>query len=138
MRFGVMFQLIYVSDFAMALDENDLQDILISARAINSEQGISGKLITVSRHFFQVIEGDEAKVNQLYAKIKQDTRHENVRLVMTKSTGVREFGDWSMGFSNLLESQQAQDAAFILSDFAKRESFSPEHHSGIGLLLKQV
>jgi hypothetical protein len=133
-----MFQLIYVSDFASALDGNDLQDILTTARTKNRELGISGKLIKVSPHFFQAIEGDETTVKKLYNKIKQDPRHQNVRLIMSKHSRTREYGDWSMGFSSLLESQQVHDAAFILRDFAKRASFSQEHHKGIGLLLKQV
>ena len=133
-----MFQLIYVSDFAKSLDGNDLQEILNTARTNNTKLGVSGKLIKVSHHFFQVIEGDEATVRSLYSEIKQDPRHENVRLITSKHSSTREFGDWSMGFSSLLESQHEYDTAFILSEFAKRDSFSRAHHQGIGLLLKQV
>ena len=133
-----MYQLIYVSDFAKALNEQDMQSILLSARLCNEDMGISGKLVAVAGHFFQIIEGDEEHVCVVFDKNKRDWRHTNVRIVMTKDTSIREFGDWSMGFSLLLEAQQKGDAATILTNFAQRDIFAREHQQGIHMLLKQV
>ncbi|WP_158770653.1 BLUF domain-containing protein [Paraglaciecola sp. L1A13] len=133
-----MYQLIYVSDFAKTLDEQDMQNILSNARQCNEASGISGKLVAVTGHFYQIIEGEKEHVCAVFEKIQRDWRHTNVRIVTTKDTSVREFGDWSMGFSLLLEAQQKGDAATILTNFAQRDIFAREHQQGIHMLLKQV
>jgi hypothetical protein len=133
-----MYQLIYVSDFAKALNEQDMQDILFRARQCNEDMGISGKLVAVAGHFFQIIEGDEEHVSVVFEKIKRDRRHQNIRIVASRNTNYREFGDWTMGFSQLLDAQQKGDVATILTNFAQRETFESEHHQGIHMLLKQV
>lgn len=61
-------------------DEAGLAAILQQARMGNAERGISGALMLYDGWFAQVLEGPQAAVEALYAKIKQDARHATVRL----------------------------------------------------------
>jgi hypothetical protein len=49
----------------------------------------------------QLLEGPEPAVRTLLGKIKADSRHRGIRVLMEEETDKREFHDWSMGFTNL-------------------------------------
>jgi len=51
--------------------------------------------------FFQVLEGEEATLLELFAIIATDPRHRNVTKIIQEPIARRVFGDWTMGFSAL-------------------------------------
>jgi hypothetical protein len=59
-------------------------------------------------NFMQVLEGEEAVIRALHAKIDADPRHEGVLTVMQGYQESRQFQDWSMGFANLEDPEVAK------------------------------
>lgn len=47
----------------------------------------------------QFLEGPEAPIRALYARIERDPRHTAVALLADGSATAREFPDWAMGFA---------------------------------------
>ncbi len=77
-------------------DQAGLAAILKQARSANAELGITGALMLYDDWFAQVLEGPQAAVEALYARIKADTRHDGVRLNEAGPAQKRLFGKWAM------------------------------------------
>ena len=77
-------------------DEAGLAEILKQARSGNAERGITGALMLYDDWFAQVLEGPQAAVETLYAKIKRDPRHDTVRLYEAGIVSTRQFSKWAM------------------------------------------
>lgn len=92
--------LIYTSASAPTFDPAQLGTILRAARINNARRAITGMLLYIPGSFFQVLEGDEATLTQLFAIITSDSRHRNVTKIIHEPIARRDFGDWTMGFSS--------------------------------------
>ena len=92
-----MFQLVYVSSSVKPFSNEELLQLLAKARRNNEKLGISGMLLYKDGDFMQALEGDEAIVRSLSARIATDSRHKGVNTVMQGLCAEREFPDWSMG-----------------------------------------
>ena len=77
-------------------DEAALAAILKQSRSGNADKGITGALMLYDDWFAQVLEGPQAAVEALYARIKADARHDGVRLNEAGPTPKRLFGKWAM------------------------------------------
>ena len=95
------FQLAYESTATDAMTEDDLQDILRQARAKNDELDITGLLLHAQGQFFQVLEGPESAVRDLYATIRDDPRHKDVETLHATRVAERTFPEWKMALENL-------------------------------------
>lgn len=93
--------LIYCSAAIPALSPADLGAILEIARRKNSQLSVTGMLLYSSGSFFQVLEGDEATVMELFARIADDRRHTNATMIIREPIARRAFGDWTMGFAEI-------------------------------------
>lgn len=78
-----------------------LDDIAKKAETNNKRDGIVGVLILSEDQFLQVLEGPVRYVNQLYRKIVNDSRHEEVELVKYELITTPYFFDWSMRLIDL-------------------------------------
>jgi hypothetical protein len=107
--------LIYTSAAASVFDPSDLKTILQVARSKNSQRSVTGMLLYTSGSFFQVLEGDEATLTELFAIISSDPRHTNVTKIIDEPIAQRAFGDWTMGFSEVDPSELEEIEG--LSDF---------------------
>lgn len=90
-----MKQLIYHSQ-PFGFDEAMLRGILMQARRNNKRDGITGALICRHDMYLQLIEGPDAAIDTLYAKIVADDRHSDVRLADSADVDTRMFPDWDM------------------------------------------
>jgi Sensors of blue-light using FAD len=91
------YRLIYRSHSLLAEgDQAGLSDILKIARAKNAGLNVTGALMLYDDWFAQVLEGPQAVVEALYARIKSDTRHDGVRLNEAGPASRRLFGKWAM------------------------------------------
>ena len=96
---GPCFRLIYRSHSLLpdgGKDAAGLAAILKQARAGNAERGITGALMLYDDWFAQVLEGPQAAVETLFARIKQDPRHNSIRLYDAGTVPARLFGKWAM------------------------------------------
>ncbi|WP_374499424.1 BLUF domain-containing protein [Zoogloea sp.] len=94
-------QLIYVSSACRDLSENELYDILESSIRHNTQQGITGVLLYTNGSFMQVIEGEEAAIEETYSRICDDDRHKGIFLLSKEAIAKRDFPRWAMGFRRL-------------------------------------
>jgi Sensors of blue-light using FAD len=109
---GMVYQLVYGSAATRPFGEAELADMLQTARANNQRLGVSGMLLYYDRSFLQVLEGDRATVEGLYAKITRDLRHGNVMVFCRGEVPEREFGAWSMAFHAPSNAEIARHEAF--------------------------
>lgn len=93
--------LIYTSTIAPTFEAAQLSTVLQVARANNVRRAVTGMLLYISGSFFQVLEGDETTLIELFTAIASDTRHRNVTKIIHEPIAHRDFGDWTMGFSSL-------------------------------------
>lgn len=107
--------LMYTSAAAPGLDPSDLKAILQVSRSKNAERAVTGMLLYTSGSFFQVLEGDDATVTELFAIIVSDPRHTRVTKIIHEPIAQRAFGDWTMGFAEVAPSELASMEG--LSDF---------------------
>ncbi len=93
--------LIYCSTATRSFSNADLLGLLRVARERNRELGVTGMLLYENGGFFQVIEGEAATIDELYAMIESDPRHHRLIKIIHEPVARRAFADWTMGFSRI-------------------------------------
>lgn len=94
----LLVQLIYASSIATGFSEDDIAQIIESAKKNNLSRDITGLLCFNRKYFLQCLEGSRAKVNEIYHKILNDKRHHNIVLLEYQEISQRNFASWSMGY----------------------------------------
>ena len=97
----MLVRLVYASRAASAVTQDQLTTILRQSKAKNPAMGVTGVLCFSEGIFLQALEGGRSAVNQLYARIVADPRHQQVELLCYEEISERRFGSWSMGQVNL-------------------------------------
>ena len=88
--------LTYTSRARLDLTSQDLTDIHESARHFNALDGITGLLVFNGVHFLQIVEGAEAAIDSLLARLRLDDRHSALEVRDERAIEQRSFPDWSM------------------------------------------
>lgn len=96
-----LIQLIYVSSAIEELSDAQLDAILESSVRHNQPQAVTGMLLYSRGNFMQVLEGEEAAIDETYDRICQDPRHHNLFLLSREPIAEREFSTWNMAFRRL-------------------------------------
>ncbi|MFZ1767471.1 MAG: BLUF domain-containing protein, partial [Candidatus Nitrotoga sp.] len=92
-----MIRLTYASTANKEWSSDELLELLKQARTNNGAKNITGMLLYSKGTFFQVLEGEEAAVENLYRTIEKDPRHKNCTLIEKLNITERAFTYWSMG-----------------------------------------
>lgn len=92
---------IYASTATPAFRPEQIPELLDRSRSRNLASSITGTLLFIDGSFFQVLEGEAAKVDALYELIARDPRHDRVTQIIREPIPRRSFGEWSMGFASL-------------------------------------
>jgi hypothetical protein len=93
-----LIQLIYVSSDSRQLDSWDVAKLLESSVRHNTANDVTGMLLYYSGNFMQVLEGEEAAIDEVMSRISADDRHQDIMEISRKSISSRDFRGWSMGF----------------------------------------
>ncbi|MFX0547549.1 BLUF domain-containing protein [Roseovarius sp. S1116L3] len=94
------YQLAYVSHSRSPLDPTTLADILEVSQRNNARDEITGVLMYHDQLFFQVLEGEQAAVEDCYyRRICHDHRHSGLSLSWCEVVEGRTFPDWLMGYA---------------------------------------
>ena len=89
-------QLLYISNSTPETDQQRLDAIISKSRKNNPGRDITGLLIYADGIFIQVLEGERERVHQLFDKICDDVRHNDVDVIGEYSVEERLFSEWSM------------------------------------------
>ena len=94
----VVFRLIYRSRSRIPQDRQRiaLGEVFSQARSNNKEREITGALLISGNCFVQTLEGNEATVRRLFARIETDPRHQDVALMEAGGVDGRVFSRWAM------------------------------------------
>ena len=90
--------LAYASLSNVSARSPEMLDIARTCLARNPGLGITGALYFDGAQFYQVIEGEETSVRDLYARIRRDPRHRAVQTLWDGPIPHRRFGTWAMKF----------------------------------------
>ncbi|MCE2842954.1 MAG: BLUF domain-containing protein [Novosphingobium sp.] len=91
-----MVSLIYVSRATADLGPDELTALGEAAAAANAANGITGMLAYNGEHFMQLLEGQDAAVDALLARIVADSRHRDLVVIRRDERPARECPYWSM------------------------------------------
>ena len=91
-------QLVYVSNAKFGLENRDMGSILAASRRNNPAADLTGLLIYADGVFIQILEGPELAVGELYEKISEDTRHNDVVVISDQNRDDRTFTKWAMAY----------------------------------------
>ena len=96
-----LYHIIYHSLAAGGMGPVALADLLRQARAYNQAHRLTGLLLYAAdtQEFVQVLEGPQAEVRGLYARIAHDPRHKHAFVLHEGQEEARMFPDWRMGFA---------------------------------------
>jgi Sensors of blue-light using FAD. len=131
-----MFQLVYVSTAAWAMNENDLNIILDGARANNRKLGVTGLLLHIDQGFLQVLEGPREAVLKIFERIRRDLRHIGLRVLIQQEVEERLFEDWSMGFDRLSPTSPRTQGVFAVTQEAIENVLPPEKAKVLAVILR--
>ncbi|WP_404362644.1 BLUF domain-containing protein [Marinobacter sp.] len=94
-------RLIYYSYRVSGADSREIEDILTISLERNAKEGITGMLAYSEDFFMQLLEGTAGPVNDLYAGIMGDHRHNRLRLIEYGPAPQKRFTNWAMGVAKL-------------------------------------
>lgn len=110
-----IYHVLYRSQATHAPTEADLQALLEWSHTYNAAHDITGLLLYSDGRFVQLVEGPEATVRALYARIQQDTRHTQVVTLSDGPGPQRWFADWHMAFGHV-EAPELHQTLGIMED----------------------
>jgi hypothetical protein len=90
-------QLVYVSNREKNCTDEEIEKILASCKKNNPQLNITGILLYSDTKFIQLVEGEYKVINDLYNKIKTDSRHDQIRLISIGPIEKKAFPSWHMG-----------------------------------------
>jgi len=93
--------LVFISTAKKLMSDDELLDLLQSARLKNTENNITGMLLYSEGTFMQVLEGGKEDLRRVYNSIQADLRHRNIIVMVTGMLKDRIFSKWSMSFASV-------------------------------------
>jgi Sensors of blue-light using FAD len=97
--------IVYVSTAVMEMTAPAIEGLLVDARDLNLESGVTGVLLCSGGSFMQCIEGTEDAMAPTWDRIRSSRRHADIFQLMDEPVSHRAFGDWQMGFARSPESE---------------------------------
>jgi len=113
-----LYCLVYTSISNQKMSDDNLKELLRKSRLKNETLNITGMLLYLDPFFIQILEGEEAIVNESFNTIRQDSRHQKVKIIFKKPIEERIFPDWTMGFNKISDEKVEEVEGF--SDFLQR------------------
>ncbi|WP_298351194.1 BLUF domain-containing protein [uncultured Dokdonia sp.] len=130
-----MYTICYFSKVAPDLTDEEIQEIFDHTYHQNNEKGVCGILLHTMGNFFQVLEGDEAYLTDLYEnRIKTDPRHHSIFEVIHKEGSDPVFTSYSSQFLKVEDSEVLDD----IKAYVKKHAIVSSTSDKISRLLNTV
>lgn len=92
-------QVVYTSQASEPVSEAYCDEILQASRANNVRDGVTGFLLSLPNGtFVQTLEGPPEGVSGVLERIRDDTRHTSLTVILDHEIPARDFPDWRMGY----------------------------------------
>jgi hypothetical protein len=126
---------IYASAATQEFGAPQLAELLEKARSANEVAGLTGMLLHCDSDgsFFQVLEGEDAAIEDLLRKLRLDKRHSHLTTLVREPIAERSFKEWTMGFASV--SQEKLRRIPGLNDFFQRGATFAELDAGRAKML---
>ncbi len=121
-------RLLYFSRVNSDMDQ-DIDQILSSARKHNSSRNITGALWFDGDYFVQALEGGRHAVSETYHRIAADKRHSDIELASCEMVDSRLFHKWRMAY--FADTQENRD---LITKYSGHNQLMPEKMSARSLL----
>ncbi|MGJ7610235.1 MULTISPECIES: diguanylate phosphodiesterase [unclassified Variovorax] len=95
----------YASKATQAFEPRALAQLMQRASDANESRGLTGFLLYDDRHFFQLLEGPPAVVEETLQKIVADARHGEIVCILKEPLPARQFDEWSMSSMTLTRAE---------------------------------
>jgi hypothetical protein len=92
----MLIRLVYVSRLEPSMDQPRIDALIVAAAAFNKDNGITGVIAFEGLRVCQILEGEDAKIDQLFASIERDARHSAVIELDRSEIAEKHFEDWGM------------------------------------------
>lgn len=127
----------YVSSATHPLTAEELDRLLSLSRELNARDGVTGALLHHDGNFLQYIEGEEASVKAVYARICASPLHHGVVELLDEPLTSRRFEGWYMGFAQTPSSwMQAMSQARWVGAMRGLDAAAEDESPGVGLLMQ--
>ena len=130
--------LIYVSKAEENVDYEEILNILMHSWKYNHNSYISGMLLYDDRHFIQIIQGPILTIDKLFARIENDSRHTDIKLIGEELLHERDCSGWRIGF---YDGQEVADLFYDSLHIGHGEALydiTYEYAKSLLLILKDV
>jgi hypothetical protein len=97
----MLYMLAYASFAVREFSLDELEMMLKDFKVKNQRLGVTGLLVCERGIFCQFLEGEEAKVMELYGEIRADTRHRHPHVHLRMPIQERAFKDWAIAMKGL-------------------------------------
>ncbi|MGY2134494.1 BLUF domain-containing protein [Hymenobacter sp. HD11105] len=124
-----VYHVLYHSRATAPPSEAGLQALLTQSRRYNACHQLSGLLLYSAGRYVQVLEGAEADVQTVYARIQRDPRHEQVVTLSQGPQPQRRFADWSLRFGSLAPLVVEQVLPVIADPLAEPPVLDPDRQA---------
>lgn len=132
-----MYHIIYQSVAVAPPTRQDLRYLLWQSRINNVSRHITGLLLCSAGHYLQVLEGEQAEVEQLFEVIRHDSRHRKVTIISAGPISERVFSVWAMSYQGLsVESFTRLMGYLNRYQMVSPTARVPEPDEGLRMLLK--
>lgn len=126
------YALCYVSTIAPSVPQENIKDLLEQSCRNNDRDKITGILLYSNGNFFQVLEGDKDKVEEVFEKIRRDKRHYDLITIFKKPVNSTQFESYESEFFGLDTSYSEQDIDFYTSQV---DRLNPEIRKSVNYIL---
>lgn len=124
----------YVSSINLNLTETQIQEVLNFSRNWNNDHHITGILLYSEGNFFQVLEGEKDLLKNLFSRILNDKRHQNIMVIFEKEVFQPKFEDYQSDFISLDSRFAAEEIDFY---FSQIEKLNPKIQSSVRYILNK-
>lgn len=97
----MIFSLLYASTSLVPPGDAEAEvDALVAvSRARNATMNVTGCLIFGGGRFAQILEGEQAAVEDLMRSILRDPRHTDIAVLEQRTIAARRFAGWALGYA---------------------------------------
>jgi hypothetical protein len=110
--------------------------LLDQARLANERQHLTGALVYSNKRFIQLLEGEPAVLEQAYARISRDPRHQHLCRVADYPIAARQFADCPLAFQALSPAQLTHLAGYLA--LTRSRQYFPGYGSGASLFVEAM